>query len=54
MGQRKTNFYRMLQAAGGIGPVQRSRSPKVLIFAEREQISRGIAAGDAFRASPGP
>ena len=50
LGQRPTNLYRVLQAAGGIAPAQRSRSPRVLSFGEREEISRGIAAGDTFRA----
>ena len=50
LGQRTTNLYRVLQAAGGIAPAQRSRSPRVLSFGEREEISRGIAAGDTFRA----
>ena len=50
LGQRTTNLYRVLQAAGGIAPAQRSRSSRVLSFGEREEISRGIAAGDTFRA----
>jgi IS30 family transposase len=50
LGQRPTNLYRVLQAAGGIAPGRRSRSSKVLSFGEREEISRGIAAGDTFRA----
>lgn len=50
LGQRTTNLYRVLQASGGIGPAQRSRAPRVLSFREREEISRGIAAGDTFRA----
>jgi hypothetical protein len=31
-------------------PAQRSRAPRVLSFSEREEISRGIAAGDTLRA----
>jgi IS30 family transposase len=50
LGQRTTNLYRVLQAAGGIAPARCSRSPRVLSFSEREEISRGIAAGDTFRA----
>ncbi len=49
LGQRSSNLYRVLQAAGGIAPAQRSRSPRVLNFREREEISRGIAAGGTFR-----
>jgi IS30 family transposase len=50
LGQRPTNLYRVLEATGGIAPPQRSRSPRVLSFGEREEISRGIAAGETFRA----
>src|SRR5580692_8362544 len=45
LGQRTTNLHRVLQASGGIAPAQRSRAPRVLSFSEREEISRGIAAG---------
>lgn len=50
LGQRTTNLYRVLQATGGIAPAERTRSARVLSFGEREEISRGIAAGNAFRA----
>src|ERR1700758_2202974 len=50
LGQRPTNLYRVLQATGGIAPPGRTRSPRVLSFCEREEISRGIAAGNTFRA----
>jgi IS30 family transposase len=50
LGQRSTNLYRVLQAAGGIEPPPRTRHPRVLSLGEREEISRGIAAGDPFRA----
>jgi IS30 family transposase len=50
LGQRSTsNIYRALETTGGIAPAQRARSPRVLSFAEREEISRGIAAGEAYR-----
>ena len=49
LGQRPTNVHRALQALGGIAPPQRSRSARVLGFSEREEISRGIAAGHALR-----
>jgi IS30 family transposase len=45
-----SNIYRVLEATGGIAPAQRSRSSRVLSFAEREEISRGVATGEAFRA----
>lgn len=49
LGQRTTNLYRVLQATGGIEPSQRTRALRVLRFREREEISRGIAAGETFR-----
>jgi IS30 family transposase len=48
--QRRANIHRVLEASGGIAPVPRKRSQKVLRFGEREEISRGLAAGDSFRA----
>jgi IS30 family transposase len=50
LGQRAGNIHRVLEASGGIAPVPRTRSPRVLKFGEREEISRGLAAGDSFRA----
>ena len=51
LGQRSTsNVYRVLEATGGITPAERRRSSRVLSFGEREEISRGIAAGDTLRA----
>lgn len=50
LGQRPTTIRRVLQSSGGIVPVLRSRHPRVLSFGEREEISRGLAAGDTFRA----
>src|SRR6202790_2030803 len=51
LGQRSSsNIYRVLEVSGGIAPDQRSRSAKVLSFREREEISRGVAVGDSFRA----
>jgi len=49
LGRRPTAIHRVLQATGGIAPRQRSRSSRVLSFGEREEISRGIAAGQSFR-----
>jgi IS30 family transposase len=47
--QRPGNINRVLEASGGIAPVPRRRSQRVLRFSEREEISRGLAAGDSFR-----
>jgi len=47
---RRSSHVRVLVAAsGGIVPAARSRSARVLSGAEREEISRGIAAGDSMR-----
>jgi IS30 family transposase len=48
--QRQTTIHRVLQTNGGIAPARRSRSSRVLSFSEREEISRGVAAGGTFRA----
>jgi IS30 family transposase len=50
LGQGQTAIHRVLQATGGVAPTARSRSPRVLSFGEREEISRGMAAGNSFRA----
>ena len=47
--QRRGNIHRVLEASGGIAPAPRIRSQRVLRFGEREEISRGLAAGDSFR-----
>src|ERR1700726_4009149 len=47
--QRRANIYRVLEASGGIAPAPRTRSQRTLRFGEREEISRGLAAGDTFR-----
>jgi IS30 family transposase len=39
-----------LQLTGGILPLQRRRSSRVLSLVEREEVSRGIAAGSTIRA----
>jgi IS30 family transposase len=49
LGGRQSAVHRVLQSTGGIAPVARRRSCRVLSLAEREEISRGIAAGEAIR-----
>jgi len=39
----------ILAETGGIRPAQRHRSPRVLTLTEREEISRGIVAGNSIR-----
>ena len=51
LGQRSTsNVYRVLEAYGGIAPAQRRRAPRGLSLTEREEISRGVAAGETCHA----
>ena len=49
--ERKTKggVYRILALSGGIAPVPRRRCPVALVLDEREEISRGIAAGRSIR-----
>ena len=44
-----TSVRRILAESGGIRPPQRRRSSRVLSLAEREEISRGMAAGKSMR-----
>jgi IS30 family transposase len=44
-----STIRRELRPTGGILPAVRRRSSRVLSLAEREEVSRGIAAGDAVR-----
>ncbi|TFY97216.1 IS30 family transposase [Ramlibacter humi] len=45
-----TSIRNVLAATGGIRPPERSRSRLALTLAEREEISRGLVAGDSIRA----
>ena len=47
---RASAVRRVLECTGGIAPAQRRRSSRVLSLIEREEISRGIAAGYTLRA----
>jgi IS30 family transposase len=49
LGSRPHPIHCVLQSTGGIAPAQRHRAARVLSLAEREEISRGIAAGDTIR-----
>ncbi len=46
---RGASIYPLLLRYGGIRPRMRCRSPQQLTLAEREEISRGIAAGKSMR-----
>ena len=50
LGGRRSAIHRVLQSTGGIVPVVRRRSSRVLSLGEREEISRGIATGYTIRA----
>jgi IS30 family transposase len=49
LGKRSSSIYNHLRPTGGIRPVVRKRSRLALTLAEREEISRGIAAEDSIR-----
>ena len=49
LGKHAGSVHGVLSAHGGIIPATRSRAPRVLSLAEREEISRGIAAGASRR-----
>ncbi len=45
----KGAIHHVLAFKGGIAPVARRRGPRALVLDEREEISRGIAAGRSIR-----
>lgn len=47
--RHKTGVYRVLALNGGITPAARTRAPGALRLEEREEISRGLAAGQSLR-----
>jgi IS30 family transposase len=49
LGGSASAVHRVLQISGGIAPAERRRSARVLSLVEREEISRGIAAGYTIR-----
>lgn len=50
LGKAPGSIHDFLSANGGIAPPPRSRSERSLTLAEREEISRGLAAGESLRA----
>ncbi len=50
MGRPPDAIYGLIYKAGGIKPAGRVRSSRQLSLAEREEISRGLAAGESCRA----
>ena len=49
LGKTSSSIYNHLRPTGGIRPVSRKRSRLALTSAEREEISRGIVAGQSIR-----
>jgi len=49
LARTKGAIHHVLALNGGIAPVARRRGPVALVLAEREEISRGIAAGRSIR-----
>ena len=47
--RNKSGVYKILATSGGIAPRPRRRSAVALRVEEREEISRGIAAGNSIR-----
>ena len=47
--RNKSGVYKILAADGGITPRPRRRAARTLRLEEREEISRGIAAGQSIR-----
>lgn len=50
LGKAPASVFGYLAARGGIAPAARKRRPDALTEADREEISRGLAAGHALRA----
>lgn len=48
-GRAKSSLFTVLQKSGGVAPPERTRSSRHLSAQEREEISRGLVAGDSVR-----
>ena len=51
LGRNDSSVYGVIRRRGGIAPAERHRSSRVLSLVEREEVSRGIAAGYTDRKS---
>ncbi len=49
LGRSTRQIERIRAENGGYGPAPRRRSPRALSFVQREEVSRGLAAGDSLR-----
>lgn len=50
LGKAPASVFSTVRATGGYSPAERTRSERSLTRTEREEISRGLAAGDSIRA----
>ena len=50
LGRQSSSIRTLMMKSGGIRPSERCRNPRRLSGAEREEISRGVAAGESARA----
>src|SRR5450432_906888 len=50
VGRNRRSVQRVIAASGGLRPRSVARSPLRLSIAEREEISRGLQAGESYRA----
>jgi transposase-like protein len=48
-GEKQGSMYSRIQASDGIPPTMPMRAARHLTFEDREEISRGLAAGDSLR-----
>ena len=49
LGRERSTIHRTISEYGGVAPAERRRSRLALTVEEREEISRGVAAGDSAR-----
>jgi len=53
LGRESSSVRTMIEDSGGVRPVPRRRSSRCLALTEREEISRGVAAGESLRSIAG-
>jgi len=49
LGRESSSVRTMIEDTGGVRPARRRRAPRCLSLTEREEISRGVAAGESLR-----
>ncbi len=49
LGRESSSVRTLIEDTGGVRPMPRRRSPRCLSLTEREEISRGVAAGESLR-----